>query len=55
LEDSDPRHVEALMRLNVGTLERLCGERFRDEARRAAVIARADPGLAERSARNLAL
>jgi hypothetical protein len=48
VEASDPRHVEALMRLNLGTLERLCGERFRDEARRAAAIARADPGLAER-------
>jgi hypothetical protein len=53
--DCDPRHVEALMRLDSGTLERLCGERFRDEARRAAAIARADPGLAERTARSLRL
>jgi hypothetical protein len=34
--DCDPRHVEALMRLDFGTLDRLCGERFRCEARRAA-------------------
>lgn len=53
--DCDPRHVEALMRLDLGALERLCSERFRDEARRAAAIARGDPGLAERTARSLGL
>jgi hypothetical protein len=41
--DCDPRHVEALMRLGFGTLDRLCAQRFRHEARRAAAVARADP------------
>jgi hypothetical protein len=53
--DCDPRHVEALMRLDFGTLDQLCAQRFRDEARRAAAVVRADPGLAERTARSLRL
>jgi hypothetical protein len=53
--DCDPRHVEALMRLDFGTLDQLCAERFRHEARRTATIVRADPGLAERRARSLGL
>lgn len=51
----DPRSVEAVMRLDLGTLDQLCPERFRHEARRAAAIVRADPGLAERAARSLGL
>jgi hypothetical protein len=53
--DCDPRHVEALMRLDFGTLDRLCAERFRSEARRAAAVVRTDPGLAERTARSMGL
>jgi hypothetical protein len=53
--DCDPRHVEALMRLDLGTLDQLCAERFRYEARRAAAAVRADPGLAECAARSLRL
>jgi hypothetical protein len=53
--DCDPREVEALMRLDLGTLARLCPERFRYEARRAAAVVRADPVLAERTARSLGL
>jgi len=51
----DPRHVEALMRLDFGTLDQLCAERFRREARRAAAVVRADPQLAERTARSIGL
>jgi hypothetical protein len=53
--DCDPRHIEALMRLDFGTLDQLCAERFRHEARRAAAVVRADPGLAERTARSMGL
>jgi hypothetical protein len=53
--DCDPRHVEALMRLDFGTLDRLCAERFRHEARRAAAVVRADPALGEHTARSLGL
>jgi hypothetical protein len=55
VEDSGPRHLEALIGSTPAPLDRLCGERFRDDARRARAIARADPGLAERSARSLGL
>jgi phage tail protein X len=43
------------MRLDLGTLDQLCGQRFRREACRAAAVVRADPGMAERTARSLGL
>ena len=53
--DCDPRHVEAVMRLDFGTLDQLCGERFAHEARLAAAAVRADPKLAERTAQSMGL
>jgi hypothetical protein len=53
--DCDPRHVEAVMRLDFGTLDQLGGERFAHEARHAAAAVRADPKLAERTAQSMGL
>jgi hypothetical protein len=53
--DCDPRHVEALVRLDFGTLDQLCAEPFRYEARGAAAVVRADLQLAERTARSIGL
>jgi hypothetical protein len=53
--DCDTRHVEALMRLDFGALDQLGAERFRYEARRAAAVVRADPQLAECTARSMGL
>jgi hypothetical protein len=53
--DCDPRHVEAVMRLDFATLDQLAAERFACEARLAAAAVRADPELAERTARGMGL
>jgi hypothetical protein len=53
--DCDPRHVEAVMRLDFGTLDQLGWERFAHEARHAAAAVLADPELAERTARSMGL
>jgi hypothetical protein len=53
--DCDPRHIEAVMRLDFGTLDQLCGERFAHEARLAATVVRADPKLAEHTAQSMGL
>ena len=53
--DCDPRHVEAVMRLDFGTLDQLGGERFAHEAREGAAVVRADPELAERTAQSMGL
>ena len=55
VRDCDPRHVEAVMRLDFGTLDQLGGERFAHEARLAAAAVRADPKLAERTAQSMGL
>ncbi len=46
----DPRHVEAFMRLECGTLDGLSRERFEVECRIAADCARTDLDTAERLA-----
>jgi hypothetical protein len=51
----DPRPVEAVMRLDFGTLDHLGTERFAHEARLAAAVVRADRELAERSARSMGI
>jgi hypothetical protein len=53
--DCDPRRVEAVMRLDFGTLDQLSGERFAREARLAAAVVRADRELAERTAQSIGL
>ena len=53
--DCDPRRVEAVMRLDFGTLDQLSGERFAHEARLVAAVVRADRALAERTAQSMGL
>jgi hypothetical protein len=55
VSDCDPRHVEAVMRLDFGTLDQLSWERFAHEARLAAAVVRADRRLAERTAQSMGL
>lgn len=51
----DPRHVEAFMRLEHGTLDGLSSERFREEVEIGAECAAADPVAAEELAKSYGL
>lgn len=53
--DCDPRHVEAYMRLDFGTLDGLTRDQFRYEAMAASHAVRADPVQAELLARSYGL
>lgn len=53
--DCDPRHVEAFMRLEYGTLDHLDRAKFAREARTAALCTREDPETAEMLARSYGL
>lgn len=51
----DPRHIEAWMREEHGTLDGLTPEAFRREVAEAAVLVDADPDLSEKLAESYGL
>lgn len=53
--DVDPRHVEASMRLQYGTLSHLPRETFVEEIAVLKACERADPGYGERVAQSLGM
>ena len=55
VEGVDPRHVEAYMRLEHGTLDALSSREWTREVVRAVVLIAADPDGAERLARSQGL
>ena len=52
---ADPRHIEAFMRCECGTLDGLSDETFRNEALIGRQCAQRDPFLAEKLARSYGL
>ena len=51
----DPRHIEAMMRLQYSTLDRLSAAQFKREVLFCCICVEEDPDLAERCAKSFGL